>query len=53
VCATVAPNKKHNKSQCSTNNERVSVAGKDGEDEKEGTNVFSDVGDHGSTTSMR
>lgn len=51
--ATVAANKKHNKGQRSTNNKRIAVAGKDSEDEKEGTNVFCDVGEHGSTSSMR
>ena len=40
--------KKNNKSQRATNNKRMTVAGKDGEDEKEGSDVFGDVGDHGS-----
>lgn len=34
-----------------TNNERVATAGKDGKDEKEGTDVFREVGKGGSTHS--
>lgn len=53
MCATVAADKKYNKGQRATNNKWIAVAGKDSEDEKEGTNVFRDVGDHGSTSLMR
>jgi len=41
--------KKDNKGQCPTDNERIPVTGKDDKDEKEGTNVFCDVREHGST----
>ncbi len=49
MCATVAADKKYNKGQRTTNNKRIAVAGKNSENEKEGTDVFCDVGDHGST----